>query len=433
MRRGSFESASRFDLRRIALVSLAVTVACMPLYVVRWRYGPLPTTLLETLIGVTVILYLATLVSERRLPAARTRFDIPIALLLIAGAISVLDAPDHVKALGTYRAYFIEAIACFYIGVDLIRTRRDVTIFVAIAAAGACAMAAGQIASFADAAVHHRLDLSAAPSFLNTSANADAMYFEPPLAFAVAFALFPSRPRERWFAIGVLALLFLALIVSFSRASYLAVAVLAAVLVLSAQTPRWRLRAVGVLAVVALVVIEIPYVNRRFLTLADSVMNRESLYRQAAQMLAHMPVTGAGLDGFPIRVAPYRQKGAIIHIYPHDIWLTTWSELGLLGLIAFAVIFIGLIWYGARALAAARDVYRPLLWGAVGALVLWAVHGLFDSPYWKNDLSVEFWTVAALLNVAVRATRAGGVDSGGVDGARSPGPQSPEVGGAQDP
>ena len=34
-----------------------------------------------------------------------------------------------------------------------------------------------------------------------------------------------------------------------------------------------------------------------------------------------------------------------------------------------------------------------------------AAQGLFDSPYWKNDLSVEFWLMAALLVVAVRATR----------------------------
>ena len=34
-----------------------------------------------------------------------------------------------------------------------------------------------------------------------------------------------------------------------------------------------------------------------------------------------------------------------------------------------------------------------------------AAHGLFDSPYWKNDLSVEFSLMAALLVVAVRAAR----------------------------
>ena len=407
---------------RVAVLSLGVTAACLPLYVVRWHYGPLPTTLLETLIGITVLTYLATLWSEKRLPRARTPLDIPIGLLLLAGVISVIDAPSQVTALGIYRAYFLEAIAMYYIAVDLLRDRRDITTFLVIMGAGIAVYATGQIVSFLGAVGNHHLNLSAAPAFLNTSPNDDAMYLEPALAFAVGFALFPSRPRERWIAAALGALILAGVIVAFSRGAYLAIAILALVLVFGAQSPRWRLRALGVIAVLGLILIEIPFVNRRFLTLADSVTNRESLYRQALQMLSHMPITGAGISGFPIRVAPYRPQGQIIHIYPHDLWLTTWSELGLLGLIAFAVILIGLIWRGARALPSSADIARPLLWGSVGAAILIAVHGLFDSPYWKNDLSVEFWLVAALQVVALRSRRLARTDAEGA--AR---PQAPEL------
>ena len=387
---------------RVAILSLSVTSASLPVYVVRWHYGPLPTTLLETLIGITVLTYLVTLWSERRLPRARTPIDIPIAILLLAGVISVIDAPNHVAALGIYRAYFLEAIAIFYIAVDLLRDRRDVTLLLSVSAAGVALYSVGQIVSFLHAVAIHRLNLSAAPSFLNTSANSDALYLELPLAFALAFTLYPSRPRERWVAGGMLALILVALIVAFSRGSYAAMLVLAGVVVLSFQSLRWRVRALAVIAVLGLVAIEIPYVNRRFLTLADSVSNRESLYRQVVQMLSHMPITGAGIGGYPIRVAPYRPTGDLIQIYPHDIWFTTWSELGLLGVMAFAFIFFGLLVRGARALPAATDISRPLLWGSVGAAVLWGVHGLVDSPYWKNDLSVEFWLVVALQVVAIR-------------------------------
>jgi O-antigen ligase len=389
------------SIRRVALWSLSITAACLPLYVVRWHYGPLPTTLLETLILITVALYVATLWSERRLPE-RTPLDIPIAILLLAGAVSVIDAPNRTAALGIYRAYFVEAVACYYVAVGLLRTRKDITTFLAVAGAGAAAFAIGQIVSFVHGAMSHHLDLSAAPAFLNTSPNDDAMYLEPPLAFALAFALFGSRPRERLCGAGLLVLAGLGLLLAFSRGSYLAVTVLAVVLILSAQSPRWRLRLLGAIAVLVLVAIEIPYVNRRFLTLADSVSNRESLYRQALEMLSHMPITGAGISGYPIRVAPYRPTGDIVHIYPHDLWLTTWSEIGLVGVITFGVILFGLLWRGARALPSARDIARPLLWGSIGAVVLYAVHGLFDSPYWKNDLSVQFWLVAALQIVAIR-------------------------------
>ena len=50
-----------------------------------------------------------------------------------------------------------------------------------------------------------------------------------------------------------------------------------------------------------------------------------------------------------------------------------------------------------------QGFYRPLLWGALGALILWGVHGLVDSPYWKNDMSLEFWIIAVFEVVAIRS------------------------------
>ena len=349
--------------------------------------------------------YIVVLWTERRLPRARTPYDVPIVLLLVAGILGIYAAPDHLRGLGIYRAYFVEAIAMFYVAVDLLRGRQELRLFLLAAAAGSCVMALGQIVSFVVVTAQGHLQLGDAPAFLNTSPNADAMYLEPPLAFATAFFLFPSRPRERQIAFGVLALVLAGIVLTLSRGSYLSMAVLAGVIVLAAQTWKWRLRAIAALAALSLIVLEIPFVNQRFLDLARSVTNRESLYSMAITMLSQRPLLGAGFDGFPVRVAPLRNSGQPIQLYPHNLWLTTWSEIGLLGVIAFAVIFFGLLVRGALALPYATDIYRPLLWGAVGALVLYTVHGMFDSPYWKNDLSVEFWLLAALQVVAVRSTR----------------------------
>jgi O-antigen ligase len=393
------------SLRRAAAVLLSVTAAALPLYVVRWRVGPLPTTLLEVLIAATAAVYVASLVGERRLPI-RTGYEIPIAMLLIAGAIGVAVAPDHTRAAGIYRAYFVEPIVLFYVAVDVLEAEANLRLFLPVAAAGACAMAIGQIVSFTWVAAHGHLKLGDAPAFLNTSPNADALYFEIPIAFALAFTLYPARPRERWIAAGVLALLAVADLLTLSRGSYVALAVLAVVIALNLQTARWRLRAVGAIAVLALVAIEIPFVNQRFLSLARSVTNRTSLYHQALEMLSQRPVFGAGISGFPVRVAPFRPPKQPIQLYPHDFWLTTWSEIGLLGVLAFALIVFGLLWQAARAVRHAAGVHRAVLWGAIGGLVLFLVHGLVDSPYWKNDLSGELWLLAGLEVMALRGVRA---------------------------
>jgi O-antigen ligase len=175
--------------------------------------------------------------------------------------------------------------------------------------------------------------------------------------------------------------------------------------VLSLPNRRMRGWVIAGLAVIGLIVLEVPFINPRGVPINSSAGLRSSIYGQALHMLSQRPILGAGIDCFPVRVAPFRPGTQTIELYPHDIWLTTWSEVGLLGLVVLAVLFFLLTWRGVRALPVTNDLFRPILWGCVGVLVLWLVHGLFDSPLWKNDLSVEFWLVAALEVVAIRGAR----------------------------
>ncbi len=94
-------------LLRSARWGLYATAAALPLYVVRWHYGPLPTTLLETLIIVTVALYAIARWREGMRRPISTAYDVPIILLLAAGAIAVAVANDHRAALGLYLFYLL--------------------------------------------------------------------------------------------------------------------------------------------------------------------------------------------------------------------------------------------------------------------------------------------------------------------------------------
>ncbi|MEP6752824.1 MAG: hypothetical protein ABI959_08780, partial [Candidatus Dormiibacterota bacterium] len=106
---------------KYAAIMLAVTAGCLPLYVVRWKVGPISTTLLELLVLATTALYVLGRRRDGVFRLERTRYDIPIVLLLLAGAIAVLVPSDRWHALGLYRAYFLEPIAIFYVAIDLLR------------------------------------------------------------------------------------------------------------------------------------------------------------------------------------------------------------------------------------------------------------------------------------------------------------------------
>jgi O-antigen ligase len=167
----------------------------------------------------------------------------------------------------------------------------------------------------------------------------------------------------------------------------------------------------ALLVVVTIVVASnTPLMQSRFsyVALNYTLQTRSIIYLATWHMLTAHPILGLGLGGYLYVLHGFPE------IYPHDVYLAFWAELGLLGLVAFAIILGGLLWRAWRALPQATGFERAMLWGALGSFVIWAVHGIFDTPYWKNDMSVEFWLVAAIEVALIRGL------------VSNPGPKEPE-------
>ena len=81
----------------VTVWSAAASCALAPAYTVRWHYGPFPTTLLETAILVTFIVFAIEVYLARPAPAWRTPFTIPAGVFLFAGAVAVVVSPEQVK------------------------------------------------------------------------------------------------------------------------------------------------------------------------------------------------------------------------------------------------------------------------------------------------------------------------------------------------
>ena len=379
---------------------LIVTIGALPLYVVRWHYGPLPTTLLETLILITLGLYVVARWREGGIPhPVRTPLDIPILLLILAATISVFLPPDHRAALGLYRAFFIEPVLIFYVAVDVLRGEQHLRRAVVSFAIGSSLLAVLNLIAVAQALLHHTFHVGGAPNAVYGDANYVAMYLEPPVAFAMALLLFDRARRWRWLGAAWLAITGLALLLTLSKGAYLALIALGVVVILRLR--RWMLPLLVGLGVVAVLVSRIPLVAQRIATSENSLVGRFQIYGATIRSMQHHWFFGWGIGGWDYI---YRRKTP--QPYPHDIWLTFWVELGLVGLIAFAIIFFGLLWRGWRGLPQTEGFYRVALWGVLGALVLWGIHGLADTPYWKNDMAVEFWVLAAIELVAIWSTAA---------------------------
>ncbi len=77
-------------------------------------------------------------------------------------------------------------------------------------------------------------------------------------------------------------------------------------------------------------------------------------------------------------------------LHPHNIFLAFWLSMGLFGLVAFVwLCFKALTWIWEQ------DKHEKRI--AAVMLVAILVHGMFDVPYFKNDLAFQFWLLLAVL------------------------------------
>src|SRR3984893_13831748 len=377
------------------------TCALAPAYTIRWHLGPVPSTILETAIVLTVGVFVVESFRDGISPIWRTRVTIPAVIFLFAGAISVLVAPDHRAALGLYRAYLVEPELFGLVLINAVTTpRRAFAIVGGLAVGGAIAGLANSGVVIA-ALLHHTYDVVRTPPVvIYNTANAVALYLVPLLAVAGAVVLHWPGRRERVIAAAFLVIGVFAVILSFSRGGYLALAAVAIGLALSHRY-RWLLLAGAAVAGGLLLVV--PTLRRRvgteinFNDPHNTLVGRSHLWDASLQMLRDHPIFGAGLSGFATALAPYWNANHPDRFgYPHNIVLNFWSETGLLGLAAFAWIFIAVFLLAWRGWRHSANEWRVIHLGVMLALVAVLVHGLVDVPYWKNDLSLEFWALISL-------------------------------------
>jgi O-antigen ligase len=385
-----------------------ITCALLPGYVVRWHLGAYPTTLLEVAIGVTVVAYAVERWRARALPAWRSPFLLPGALLVLAGLVSVAVSPVHREALGLFRAYVVEPLLLFVVVGGVVRDEERARAVLAGLWVGGLVAAVPNLYVIAQATRHHTLNLAlAAPVAIYNNVNELALFLVPLMAVAGAVALHSPdvwlrRAAALFFVIGGAAIL-----ASFSRGGYMALAV---VVLLLALTLPIRLWLAPLLLVVGFGVSRLPPIASRLGHEVDfgdpnnSLEIRLNVWRATLQMLRAHPILGAGLSGFPKTVEPYRAAvGAQALQYPHNILLNFWTETGLLGVAAFGWLLVQGFRYTLRGWRGASQAWRPYHLGVALALVAIVVHGLVDVPYWKNDLSAEFWILLGLTWAALRA------------------------------
>ena len=380
---------------RAPRAGLALIFGALPTYLLRFTVAGVPTTLLELLIiGVAVGLILkeqraGTLQVTLREVWNRARpVRIPLLALLAAATLGIMVAPETRAAMGVWRAYFVEPMLVGVLALAVIKTDADrKNIFRAL---GLSALAVSAVALYqwmTGDGIPPPWNLERRATSIFPFPNAVGLFLGPlVILFLGLFREKISKRRFRSAAWWGMVVIFSVLAIIAAKSEGALVAIVAGVLVygmLLGKKTRMATLIVFAIAIVLVFLSPSRGTVMEKLTLRDwSGVVRRSMWSETAEMLRDRPLLGAGLSGYPSALRPYHRATAIeIFQYPHNIFLTFWSETGLLGLAAFAALLFAFF----RRVFAARNAVLA------GAMTVILVHGLVDVPYFKNDLAVLFW------------------------------------------
>lgn len=383
--------------------ALGLFAFLLPIYQVRFRFGQFPTTALEIIVAILVVIWLIRILSDGTWRAVRFPYGKYVSSVTIAGLVSVAASPDSWAGLGLFRAYILEPVLVYFVTVNTCRTLKDIRFI--LFGLGTSVLVIGLVSilqwlGLVPGVLPYITEAPRRATGVFGFPTAVGKLFAPTLSFFGAWLLADAREkRAQFWLVGVVVFGLLGVLTSVSRGALMAAVVS---LFCVALLTRWRRTALMVGIVWLCILVLLP-------TFRDSVMSvvRGSdvssdvhlvLWKGTVRLLADRPVFGTGLAGFPLLYGEYKEA-AHTEFFPNpdNLFLTLWAELGLLGLVAFFWLCVRLMRDGIHVFRESDATRRFLGLGVFAVLVSILAHGIVDTPYFKNDLAMQFWLFVALL------------------------------------
>lgn len=396
--------------------ALALIALLLPSYLIRFTIASVPFTLLECMILIVFFVWMLRDSRFRRINVAIWKtngvsnaipkeFRMPLALVLVSATLSAFLSPAQPASFGILKAYFIEPLLYLIVMAYTVRTRIELDRI--MSALGYATIIIGSYALFQyltgigiDNPFWAQAETRRITTFFGYP-NANSLFVAPIVAYYLGSVSKDSNRMVKAFSLLVILSGIGIVLMAKTAGAVLALGIVLWMLLYRHRRMRAPLISMTIIVGISLL-IATPIitettklgerVSRDHLDLTSTSLEiRINQWRETLLMLSDRPLTGAGLANYQQALLPFhRYEFLEIYLYPHNLALNFWSELGLLG-------FVAILWL---LIATARALYqtlrahllsgssRALAWGLVSAWVVIVIHGLVDVPYFKNDLSV---------------------------------------------
>jgi len=440
--------------------AIGLFIIILPAYLIKYSYGPvpyilkIPTTALEVSFFAIFLVWIIKYAREdikviKKVIINYRLLFILIGLFLLATTISIFVSDMPWRSFGHWKAYFLEPIILFFIllgrfdtpltplkggtirspleggrGVlarqgDKI-TVNDLILFLALSTLSISIYAIIQkFTGWGISTPEWTNQATRRVTSFFTSPNSVGLYLGPIIVLTISFMFSLYYKNKRYLKDNLSAsslkrrrrikkifkryyllilIVFLALLTILFTKSEGAWVALAAGIIIFIFLIGYRKIATTVVVLGIIFSMLAPSLRTALLFQDQAGQNRFTLWSYSWEYMTESPknfVFGTGIRQFFRKIQKPHYDDAKLErlLYPHNIFLNFWTETGLLGMLSFSGILFYLFYLSYK--IRKKDLFLGA--GLIAALSVIVVHGLVDTPYFKNDLAMVFWVLAALI------------------------------------
>jgi len=381
---------------KILTRGIYLVVFCLPLYLVRFNIFNIPTTVLELMIYMLFLVWLIKgfdfkefrkTIKENRL------LFVAVFLILLGVSLATLHSWNPRLSAGIWKAWFVDPVLFFLVFVSIIKSSKEIkNIFYSLVFSGFFVAVVSLTYLFLG-----RFNSEGRLQGFYNSPNYLAMYLAPILIIVLGYYFFASglktRPKTTSQNIFIVFnCLFLILAILFTKSFGAWIGILGAVgfgLILWSFKEKKKKTAIIIIVLLAILCVSIYFIKFNSLQGKLSINSRVEIWQRALDAVIMYPVIGIGPGTFEDFFPQYPLWGVP---QPHNLYLAFLLQTGVFGFIGFILI---LIWFFKTGIKNQNLEITNIILMSVMVYVL--IHGLVDTTYWKNDLSVMFWIFVGLM------------------------------------
>ena len=244
-----------------------------------------------------------------------------------------------------------------------------------------------------------------------------------PLLVGLSFVL---KGKLRWVAVGCAAAGLAGLACTQSRGPWVFAAVQVVVVMIAMLLFRVLsvkhvivLSGIATIVMFAVVVRYEEFIVERFSRdYSESLELRSNDINTAYQIFAESPLTGVGPNNYAAKLLDYApewkplfdeakefqaEMNSRVFVAPHNLFLFILAEMGILGLLSFVILIIGMLWIGLRGLIRTSGAERVVIFGIIVGIFATMAQSAINFSLWVDPVLFTFILQAGLLaNAPIR-------------------------------